>query len=58
MLIKTVCEEGEPFERIIDLADAENCDVIIMGRTGRNNLERALVGSVTARVIAIHTKTC
>ena len=51
MLIKTVCEEGEPFERIIDLADAENCDVIIMGRTGRNNLERALVGSVTARVI-------
>jgi nucleotide-binding universal stress UspA family protein len=51
MLIKTVCEEGEPFERIIDLADAENCDIIIMGRTGRGSIEKALVGSVTARVI-------
>ncbi|HMK61898.1 MAG TPA: universal stress protein [Dissulfurispiraceae bacterium] len=51
MLIKTVCEDGEPFERIIDLADAENCDIIVMGRTGKSNLERALVGSVTARVI-------
>jgi nucleotide-binding universal stress UspA family protein len=51
MLIKTVCEEGEPFERIIDLADAENCDIIIMGRTGKSNIEKALVGSVTSRVI-------
>ncbi len=51
-LIKTVCEEGEVYERIVDLADAENCDVIVMGR-GRH--ERALVGSVTARVIG-HTQ--
>ena len=32
--IKTVCEEGEVHERIVDLADAENCDLIIMGRRG------------------------
>lgn len=50
-LIKTVCEEGEPYERIIDLAEAENCDLIIMGRRGRRHLERALIGSVTERVI-------
>ncbi len=50
-LIKTVCEEGEPYERIIDLAQAENCDLIVMGRRGLRRLERALVGSVTARVI-------
>ena len=49
--IKTVCEEGEPHERIVDLADAENCDLIIMGRRGLRRLERVLVGSVTARVI-------
>ncbi len=54
-LIKTVCEEGEPYERIVDLADAENCDVIVMGRRGLRRLERALVGSVTARVIG-HTQ--
>src|SRR5512139_3249766 len=45
VLIKTVCEEGEVFERIVDLADAENADIILMGRRGRSGLERALVGS-------------
>jgi len=55
MLVKTVCEEGEVYERIVDLADAENCDVIVMGRRGFGRVERALVGSVTARVIG-HTQ--
>jgi nucleotide-binding universal stress UspA family protein len=55
MLVKTVCEEGELHERIVDLADAENCDVIVMGRRGMRPVERALVGSVTARVIG-HTQ--
>lgn len=50
-LIKTVCEEGEVHERIVDLADAENCDLIIMGRRGLRPVERMLVGRVTARVI-------
>ena len=55
MLVKTVCEEGEIHERIVDLADAENCNVIVMGRRGFSRIERALVGSVTARVIG-HTQ--
>ncbi len=50
-LVKTVCEEGEIYEKIVDLADAENCDVIVMGRKGMSRLERTLIGSVTARVI-------
>lgn len=50
-LIKTVCEEGDAHERIVDLADAENCDLIIMGRRGLRPVERLLVGRVTARVI-------
>ena len=54
-LIKTVCEEGETYERIVDLADAENCDIIVMGRRGLRRIERALVGNVTARVIG-HTQ--
>ncbi len=49
--VKTVCEEGEVHERIVDLADAESCDVIVMGRHGRRNIERMLMGNVTARVI-------
>jgi len=51
VLIKTLCEEGEIFERISDLAEAENGDLIVMGRRGLHRLERSLVGSVTARVI-------
>jgi nucleotide-binding universal stress UspA family protein len=54
-LIKTVCEEGETYERIVDLADAENCDIIVMGRRGLKKIDRTLVGSVTARVIG-HTQ--
>lgn len=49
--IKTVLEEGEPSSRIIDIADAHNRELIIMGRRGRSNLERIFVGSVTQRVI-------
>lgn len=50
-LIKTLCVEGEAHERIIDLAEAENCELIVMGRRGLSRLERVLMGSVTARVI-------
>ena len=55
-LIKTVCEEGEIYERIVDLADAEDCDVIVMGRKGMSLLGRSLIGSVTARVIGYSQK--
>ncbi|MBI5205478.1 MAG: universal stress protein [Nitrospirae bacterium] len=54
-LIKTVCEEGEIYERVVGLADSENCGIIVLGRRGMSRLERALVGSVTARVIG-HTQ--
>jgi len=49
--IETVCEEGEIYERIVDFANDENYDLIIMGKKGLSLVERALVGSVTARVI-------
>jgi len=54
-LIKTVLEDGESSERLVSLAEAENCGIIVMGRRGRSRLERAFVGSVTARVIG-HTR--
>lgn len=49
--IKTVLEEGEPHERIVDLAQAENFDLVVTGRRGVRSIERVLVGSVAARVI-------
>jgi len=47
-------EQGEPFDRIVHVAEEENCDLIVMGRKGLSPLERELMGSVTARVIG-HT---
>ncbi|MEW6163136.1 MAG: universal stress protein [Nitrospirota bacterium] len=49
--IKTVCTEGVVHERIVDLAESQNCDLIVIGRRGLARIERALMGSVTARVI-------
>ncbi|MBI4653826.1 MAG: universal stress protein [Nitrospirae bacterium] len=49
--IKTACEEGEPHSAIVDLAQAENFDLIVMGRRGLGRIEKILVGSVTTRVI-------
>ncbi len=48
-------EQGEAYERIVEVADAENCDLIVMGRRGIHRVERMLMGSVTARVIG-HTQ--
>ncbi len=52
--IKTILDEGSPYTTIVDRADEGNFDLIVMGRHGRKGverMERALVGSVTARVI-------
>lgn len=52
--ILTDLEQGEPYEKIVHVADEENCDLIVLGRKGRHPLERELMGAVTARVIG-HT---
>lgn len=50
----TNIERGEAYERIVDVAESENCDLIVMGRKGHSRIEKALVGCVTERVIG-HT---
>lgn len=51
VFIKTRVEEGTPFQTIVDIADEGGYTLIVMGRHGMTRLEKALVGSVTARVI-------
>jgi len=50
--IRIILKEGSPFEVILNSAEENNYDLIVMGRRGISHLERALVGSVTAGVIA------
>ena len=52
-LIKTILEEGETYDRLVDLAEAENCGVVIMGRRGASSADKSHIGSVTARVIGL-----
>lgn len=49
--VQTILEEGVIHEAIIDVADKRNCDLIVMGRRGLSRIERAFVGSFSARVI-------
>ncbi len=53
--IITNIEHGVPYKRVVDVADTENCDLIVMGRRGLHRIERVMMGSVTSRVIG-HTK--
>jgi nucleotide-binding universal stress UspA family protein len=42
--------EGRPADVILDTADREGCDLIVMGTHGRSGLRRALMGSVAEEV--------
>lgn len=48
-------KEGNPVDMILDTANDNSYDLIIMGRVGKSRLERALVGSVTSHVLG-HSK--
>ena len=54
--ILTNIEQGEAYETIIEVAEEENCDLIVMGRRGIRHVERMLMGSVTARVVGHSNK--
>ena len=43
--------EGEPGPAIVEAADAEHVDMIVVGTRGRNRVERAVLGSVSDHVI-------
>jgi nucleotide-binding universal stress UspA family protein len=53
--LRMVLDEGSPFKTIPEVAEQGGYDLIVMGRRGMTHMERALMGSVTARVIG-HTR--
>lgn len=42
---------GEPYLAIVEEAEKQHADMIVMGSHGRTGLKRLLMGSVTSRVI-------
>jgi len=42
---------GDPALQILECADNENCDMIIMGSKGLTGVKRFVIGSVSAKVV-------
>ncbi len=51
-LIKTRLEEGEVHEKIVEVAEDEDCDLIIMGRNRTNWLKKFFGKNVIEKVIS------
>jgi nucleotide-binding universal stress UspA family protein len=49
--LETRVELGSPAAKILELAEKEKIDLIIMGAHGRKGLDRAIFGSVAAKVV-------
>jgi len=50
--VQTRLEEGIPFEKICEVAQDSEADLIVMGSHGRTGIGKVLIGSVTERVIS------
>jgi nucleotide-binding universal stress UspA family protein len=49
--VKTICALGEPYARLVELAEDENSDLIVIGAKGLTSLKYSLLGSVARKVI-------
>jgi nucleotide-binding universal stress UspA family protein len=49
--VKEVLLEGHPSKEIIDFAEKNNIDMIVMGTLGKTGLDRFLMGSVAEKVV-------
>jgi universal stress protein A len=54
--IDFVVREGHVYKEILDLAEKDGVDLIIMGTHGRTGFEHIMIGSVAERVIRHTTK--
>jgi nucleotide-binding universal stress UspA family protein len=48
--VKTIARQGEPADAILDVAEEENADLIVVGNKGMTGAKRFLLGSVPNKV--------
>jgi nucleotide-binding universal stress UspA family protein len=51
LVSKTLVPVGNPVEEILEAADKENCDMIVLGTHGKGFLKQTFIGSVAAKVL-------
>ncbi|NQV24409.1 MAG: universal stress protein [Rhodopirellula sp.] len=49
--VKTAMKQGAPFVEIIEFAESEKCDLIVMGTHGHGPIQHMLLGSVAEKVV-------
>lgn len=49
--MRQIVEGGQPFGAIVDCAEKEGVDLIVMSSHGRSGLSRMLIGSVTDKIL-------
>lgn len=49
--VETAVLSGNAYEQILEYADAEDADLLVMGTHGRTGVDRYLLGSVTEKVV-------
>jgi nucleotide-binding universal stress UspA family protein len=50
--VRQVVEFGRSFKNIVNMAEQENVDIIVMATHGRTGLEHIILGSVSEKVVA------
>ena len=49
--IRKLVDAGQPYGAIVDVAESEHIDLIVMSTHGRSGLSRMLIGSVTDKIL-------
>jgi universal stress protein A len=49
--VRQMVDAGQPFGAIVDCAEKERVDLIVMSSHGRSGLSRMLIGSVTDKIL-------
>jgi nucleotide-binding universal stress UspA family protein len=49
-VLENLIAYGEPADEIIHMAKEKECDVIVIGSSGKGRVKRALLGSVSTSV--------
>jgi nucleotide-binding universal stress UspA family protein len=50
--VRQVIEFGAPHKNIVEVAERENVDMIVMSTHGRTGIDHVILGSVTEKVVA------
>lgn len=54
--VRQIVEFGRSFKNVVDLAEQENVDMIVMATHGRTGLDHIILGSVSEKVVARSTR--